>query len=126
MWNCLLTDDSCIRNVWRRWELSCGFDIECSKSLRRNLKGYNSKAGRHSATVSTGHQMKLLLSGFGFGFGFALSPDGSCWWSDSGNTYFWIDPKEDLIVILMAQFVPNDYDPVFKEFKELVYHAIIY
>jgi len=75
-----------------------------------------------------------LLSGMGFGLGFAILQDtaksniignkGSCWWSGSANTYFFIDPKEELILILMMQFVPNYYYPVFKEFMELTYQAI--
>lgn len=76
-----------------------------------------------------------LLSGMGFGFGFAVIEDstksnitgskGSYWWSGSGNTYFYIDPKEDLILILMSQFVPNFYYPVFKQLRVLGYQAII-
>ncbi|HPT04536.1 MAG TPA: serine hydrolase domain-containing protein, partial [Bacteroidales bacterium] len=67
-----------------------------------------------------------LLSGMGFGFGFAVLQDniqskiigskGSYWWSGSGNTYFYIDPKEELVLILMTQFVPNFYYPVYKQF----------
>jgi CubicO group peptidase (beta-lactamase class C family) len=76
-----------------------------------------------------------LMSGMGFGFGFAVLTDnmeaevtgsaGSYWWSGSGNTYFWIDPHEDLIMILMTQFVPNFYYPVFRELRDLGYQAII-
>ncbi len=76
-----------------------------------------------------------LMTGMGFGFGFAVLNDnikaniigtnGSYWWSGSGNTYFYIDPHEDLVVILMAQFVPNFYYPVFKQLRVLSYQAII-
>jgi len=76
-----------------------------------------------------------LLSGMGYGFGFAILQDniqaniigskGSYWWSGSGNTYFYIDPKEELIIILMTQFVPNYYYPVFKELRDLTYQAIV-
>jgi CubicO group peptidase (beta-lactamase class C family) len=76
-----------------------------------------------------------LLAGMGFGFGFAVvkensQPDvvsiaGSYWWAGSGNTYFYIDPKKDLILIFMTQFVPNYYYPVCKEFRELVYKSIV-
>jgi CubicO group peptidase (beta-lactamase class C family) len=75
-----------------------------------------------------------LLSGMGYGFGFAILQDnlkanisgskGSYWWSGSGNTYFYIDPKEELIIILMTQFVPNFYYPVFKQLKEICYQSI--
>lgn len=75
-----------------------------------------------------------LMSGTGFGFGFAVLQDnvqaniigsvGSYWWSGSGNTYFYIDPHEGLILILMMQFVPNFYYPVFKQLRVLGYQAI--
>lgn len=76
-----------------------------------------------------------LMTGMGFGFGFAVitdkskadmtGSDGSYWWSGSGNTYFWIDPHEDLIMILMTQFVPNFCYPVFRQLRDLGYQAII-
>jgi len=76
-----------------------------------------------------------LLSGMGFGFGFAILQDntkaniigseGSYWWSGSGNTYFYIDPKEELVLILMSQFVPNYYYPVFNQLRVLSYQAIV-
>lgn len=75
-----------------------------------------------------------LMLGMGYGFGVAIVEDtgkantsdskGSYWWTGSANTYFYIDPKEELILILMTQFVPNFHYPVFKEFKEIVYKAI--
>ncbi|MDP4282120.1 MAG: serine hydrolase domain-containing protein [Bacteroidota bacterium] len=75
-----------------------------------------------------------LLAGMGFGYGFAIVKDpaksvihaskGSLWWSGTANTYFVIDPKEDMILILMTQFVPNFYYPVFREFGERVYQAL--
>jgi CubicO group peptidase (beta-lactamase class C family) len=76
-----------------------------------------------------------LLSGMGFGFGFAVLQDniqsnstgsrGSYWWSGAANTYFYIDPEEELILILMTQFVPNFYYPVYEEFKVLSYQTIV-
>ncbi|HEY3388177.1 MAG TPA: serine hydrolase domain-containing protein, partial [Prolixibacteraceae bacterium] len=76
-----------------------------------------------------------LLNGMGFGFGFAVVKDqgpstgsgskGSYWWAGAANTYFYIDPKEDLAIIFMTQFVPNFYYPVCKEFRELVYQSIV-
>jgi CubicO group peptidase (beta-lactamase class C family) len=57
-----------------------------------------------------------LETGQGFGSGFAincepgLSPlpgsKGDYYWSGILGTYFWIDPKEQLIAILMCQSPP--------------------
>jgi CubicO group peptidase (beta-lactamase class C family) len=53
--------------------------------------------------------------GFGFGLGFAVRTEvgtspvegsvGEMSWSGAGGTAFWIDPKEDMFVVLMAQTV---------------------
>ena len=53
--------------------------------------------------------------GFGFGLGFAVRTEagvspiegsvGEMSWSGAGGTTFWIDPKEDMFVIFMAQTV---------------------
>jgi CubicO group peptidase (beta-lactamase class C family) len=52
-------------------------------------------------------------AGYGFGLGFAVvkdppaigfvSSDGSFYWSGAAATHFWIDPKEDLVVVAMTQ-----------------------
>ena len=73
------------------------------------------------------------LPGLGFGLGFSVMTDplvilgseGEYGWAGAYNTYFSIDPKEDLIWILMTQFYPTFYYPVSKEFKVLVYQAIV-
>ena len=76
-----------------------------------------------------------LLTGMGYGYGFAVLKEnnqsnyigsaGSYWWAGTANTYFYIDPQKDIILIFMTQFVPNFYYPVCKEFRELVYKSII-
>ena len=61
---------------------------------------------------------------------FATQP--SKWaWSGRGarggaaNTNFWIDPKEDLIGIVMLQFMPPDTYPVVVDFRNLAYQALV-
>ena len=51
--------------------------------------------------------------GYGFGLGFAVRKDagmaplpgtvGEYYWGGAAGTYFWIDPKEDLVVVYMMQ-----------------------
>jgi len=75
-----------------------------------------------------------IMEGMGFGFGFAVVKSssqlnfsgsaGSYWWSGSANTYFFVDPAKDIIILFMTQFIPNYYYPVFSEFRELVYKSI--
>jgi CubicO group peptidase (beta-lactamase class C family) len=78
--------------------------------------------------------LSKIMSGMGFGLGFAIVKNesqtnkmgsvGSFWWSGAANTYFFIDPKEDLILIFMTQFVPGFYYPVFTEFRQIVYNSL--
>jgi CubicO group peptidase (beta-lactamase class C family) len=75
------------------------------------------------------------IRGSGFGLGFRvvldvaqtglLGSDGMYAWGGAANTSFWIDPKEELIGILMAQYMPAFQFPVTDDFINLTYQAII-
>ena len=57
--------------------------------------------------------------------GFSSSA-GEFEWCGAYNTYFWVDPTEQLVGILMTQFVPSfSYSTLNREFKILVYQAIV-
>ncbi|MFC3881816.1 serine hydrolase domain-containing protein [Algoriphagus namhaensis] len=69
--------------------------------------------------------------GFGFGFGVttdladakSLGSEGQYYWSGAYCTYFFVDPKENLISIMMTQTAPFSgyYD---QKMKQFVYQAI--
>jgi CubicO group peptidase (beta-lactamase class C family) len=71
--------------------------------------------------------------GFGFGLGFAVRTDagnaplngsvGEMNWSGAGGTTFWIDPKENMAVILMAQTV-TERGRIRNALKNIVYGAM--
>jgi CubicO group peptidase (beta-lactamase class C family) len=72
--------------------------------------------------------------GYGFGLGFAVrlqdgvatSPGsvGDYNWAGAGGTYFWVDPKEELVVVVMAQ-TPGDIRTHYRTlFRDLVYQAL--
>ena len=71
--------------------------------------------------------------GFGLGFGVMLDPAhagmmgsvGDHGWGGYAETYFWIDPHEELIAILMSQYLPSQTYPIRKEFRTAVYQALI-
>jgi CubicO group peptidase (beta-lactamase class C family) len=72
--------------------------------------------------------------GYGFGLGFAVrlergqsewpgSP-GDFYWAGYAGTYFWIDPEEELVPVLMTQ------EPLRRQYyrvqlRDLVYQAIV-
>jgi len=71
--------------------------------------------------------------GLGFGLGFAMvlnraatmTPGsvGEYFWGGAASTAFWIDPKEELIVVFMTQFIPSSTYPVRRDLRTLVYSA---
>jgi CubicO group peptidase (beta-lactamase class C family) len=73
--------------------------------------------------------------GYTFGLGFQVRKDvgldgqsgsiGEFGWAGAGGTYFWIDPKEQLIAILMTQ-APGPSRTYYRQlFKELVQQALV-
>ena len=54
-----------------------------------------------------------------------LGSVGNYGWGGAANTNFWIDPKAELIGILMLQYMPSDTYPVVSDFRNLVYQALI-
>ena len=72
-------------------------------------------------------------AGVGFGLGYAVVTDpaatllpgtvGDYSWGGAASTYFWVDPVEELIVILMTQFMPSSLYPIRRELRTLVYSA---
>jgi CubicO group peptidase (beta-lactamase class C family) len=67
----------------------------------------------------------------GFGFGFAVrtrllasepGPVGEYRWDGVAGTFFWIDPKDDMFVIFMAQ-TPSQRGRIQSELRKLVYDA---
>lgn len=68
-----------------------------------------------------------FFPGNGFGLGFAVSvgeqPD-LFWWLGVANTYFWIDPHEDLIAFAWTQYMPVGRQPIDRILRQIVYQAI--
>ncbi len=73
--------------------------------------------------------------GYTFGLGFQVRTDvgldgqsgsiGEYGWAGAGGTYFWVDPKEKLVAILMTQ-APGPSRVYYRQlFKELVQQALV-
>lgn len=54
-----------------------------------------------------------------------LGSQGLWAWGGAANTKFWIDPQEQLIGILMLQFMPNDLYLTEADYRNLVYQALV-
>ncbi len=73
--------------------------------------------------------------GCGFGLGFRVVMDiaqhgiigsnGIYSWGGAASTVFWIDPQEDLVAILLTQFMPSSYYPLRREFQIATYQAMM-
>ena len=71
---------------------------------------------------------------FGFGLGFkvatslgearSLTSVGAYGWGGAAKTDFWIDPAEEMIGLMMTQYMPIEPYPVQERFKNLAYQAI--
>ena len=72
-------------------------------------------------------------TGYGLGFGVLMDPGqagniaskGTYSWGGAASTAFWIDPKEDLIGVQMAQFQPNGFHRIGDDLKVAAYQAIL-
>lgn len=73
--------------------------------------------------------------GYGYGLGLRTLMDlgqvqlpgslGEFGWAGAAGTYFWIDPKEDLIGIMMTQMQPAGISLVNQDFRTMAYQAIV-
>jgi CubicO group peptidase (beta-lactamase class C family) len=73
--------------------------------------------------------------GIGFGLGFSVTLDparaqilgspGEYAWGGMASTAFWIDPEEDMAVVMMTQLIPSSAYPIRRELRVLAYQAII-
>ena len=84
-------------------------------------------------SVSTFSENRFDGTGFGLGFSVITDPaavqmpvaKGSYSWGGAASTFFWIDPREEIIGIFMTQFMPSDYFPVRAQLQQLTYAALV-
>ena len=57
-----------------------------------------------------------------------LSHEGSVGeyaWGGAASTMFWVDPREELVGLLLTQLIPSSSYPLRREMKALTYQALI-
>lgn len=90
--------------------------------------------GRTMKEMSLSSFGELAAEGAGFGLGFQVILDpaeaqsigsvGNYSWGGAASTYFWIDPEEEIVAILMTQLMPSSTYPLRPQMQQLVYAAI--
>jgi CubicO group peptidase (beta-lactamase class C family) len=73
--------------------------------------------------------------GIGFGLGFSVMLDparaqivgtpGEFAWGGAASTAFWVDPAEDMAVVLLTQLLPSSAYPIRRELRVLTYAALM-
>ena len=55
-----------------------------------------------------------------------MGSEGTLFWAGAANTHFWIDPKEDLVVVALTQDLGGapGFEVLWPQIRTLVYSAI--
>jgi CubicO group peptidase (beta-lactamase class C family) len=91
--------------------------------------------GRDLTELATGAFSETTYEGVGFGLGFSVQLDctksqivgtpGEFAWGGMASTAFWIDPREELIVIFMTQLMPSQTFNFRAQLKSIIYPALV-
>ena len=90
--------------------------------------------GNRIAAPTTPGELLLSSPGYTFGLGFAVRSGtgmatvpgsaGEFMWGGYGGTFFWVDPKEEIVAVYMSQAPGPSRQYYRRLFKQLVYQAI--
>ena len=109
----------------------------CQMLLNEGKANGHQLIGRKTLELMTTNHLSEDITydagqGFGLGFGIiidlakskALASEGTYAWGGAFNTYFFVDPEEDLAAVMMMQFNPytNHYADKLRQF---VYQALV-
>ncbi len=74
------------------------------------------------------------FNGYGFGLGYCINMDpaqtgaagsrGDFGWGGMADTYCWVDPQQQIVAILMQQYLPSLHHAGRKDFRDAVYKAL--
>ncbi|HYW92604.1 MAG TPA: serine hydrolase domain-containing protein [Gammaproteobacteria bacterium] len=114
-----------------------GGELEGVRLLSRKTVAYMSRNHLPGDMASMGQPRfsEMPYEGIGFGLGFSVVLDpaqaqtlgsaGEYAWGGAASTAFWIDPSEDLCVVLMTQLLPSSTYPLRRELRVLTYQALV-
>jgi CubicO group peptidase (beta-lactamase class C family) len=120
----------------------------CQMLLGRGVYGSTRMLGRKTVELMTMNHLNGDMAamgqprfaesnyyGIGFGLGFSVMLDparaqivgspGEYSWGGMASTAFWVDPKEDMAVVMMTQLTPSSTYPIRRELRVLAYQAMV-
>jgi CubicO group peptidase (beta-lactamase class C family) len=80
------------------------------------------------------HQVTVHDDGVAYGLGFAMTlgqvetgalGGGDYYWGGAASTIFWLDPKEDMLVVFMTQLMPSATFNFRGQLRNIIYSAIV-
>ncbi len=89
--------------------------------------------GSDLTQMALGSFSETAYEGVGFGLGFAMTlgrvesgqvASGDYYWGGAASTIFWVDPREDLVVVFMTQLMPSATFNFRGQLKNIIYGAI--
>jgi CubicO group peptidase (beta-lactamase class C family) len=114
-----------------------GGELEGARILSRKtlelMTSNHLPGGRDLTESSVGMFSEVAQAGVGFGLGFSVLQDpvragggsaGSFAWGGAASTIFWVDPKEELIVLFLTQLFPSRTFDFRGQLRSIVYGAI--
>lgn len=91
--------------------------------------------GHRIAAPATPGELLFSSPGYTFGLGFAVrtglgmatlpGSTGEFTWGGYGGTFFWVDPKEEIVAVYMSQAPGPSRQYYRRLFKQLVYQAVV-
>jgi CubicO group peptidase (beta-lactamase class C family) len=116
-----------------------GGELDGVRVLGRKTVGYMTTnhlpTGGDLASMGQRVFSETSYEGIGFGLGFSVMLDparaavigsvGEYAWGGAASTMFWVDPREELVGLLLAQLIPSSTYPLRREMKALTYQALI-
>lgn len=103
-----------------------------SRTLRMMTRNHLA-GGQDLTAMAIGAFSETAYAGTGFGLGFATTLSevgagtlgaGDFFWGGAASTIFWVDPREDLVVIFMTQLMPSATFNFRGQLKNIVYAAL--
>jgi CubicO group peptidase (beta-lactamase class C family) len=91
-------------------------------------------SGKDLTQMAIGGFSETANEGVGFGLGFAMTlgqvetgalGGGDYYWGGAASTIFWVDPKEDMVVIFMTQLMPSGTFNFRGQLRNIIYSAIV-